>query len=759
MDHLAKTNPRETIQEHTENLLRNLAILRKLYPNLKVNWELLYYACLYHDLGKMNPKFRMKLENGKKVEGEIPHNILSLPFINITYLEEEGFSDREISLLFHAVAYHHNRSTDFSDEEIKREIELMRKELDEFIYEPFEKIKFLEEEIDADFFMLNERIYENNPDFYQYVMLKGLLNRLDYAASAHIDVEIENDFLEKSMNVLLDILKDKHGIENWNELQKFMIQNRENNTITIAQTGMGKTEAGLLWIGNHKGFFTLPLKTAINEIYKRITNTIVEKRENVGLLHSDTFSKYLEEEAEIEDVQEYYNKTKQLSLPLTVCTLDQLFDFVYRYRDFESKLATLAYSKVVIDEIQMYSPNLLAYLIFGLEYITKIGGKFAILTATFPPFIENKLRERKIEFQKSEKPFIYNDMVRHSIKIIETQLNVDKVIEKFSNNKILIVCNTVKKAQDIYDQLCNCKEIREEYINLIHSKFTKGDRAKKEKEIMSLGNSENKGFGIWIGTQIVEASLDIDFDLLFTELSDINGLLQRLGRCYRKRRYEGSDYNCYVYVGDTYPCSGISAREHSIIDIDIFKNSKKALIEQKINGSFTEEKKLKLIDEVYSMEKIKTTKYYKTFENTLDYLKIIDPYELSKNESKKRFRNILNTNIIPKPVYEENYNEIKVLLNVINREIKLEENYQERKKIRYQSMDKLTSFMVSVSYSEVRSSIRENEAILIGRYEKAYIINCQYSYEKGVIIKKDQSQKEKANNENFDSQTCFIKGC
>ena len=128
----------------------------------------------------------------------------------------------------------------------------------------------------------------------------------------------------------------------------------------IAQTGMGKTEPDFYGLEIIK-VFTLPLKTAINEIYKRITKNIVEpkKKQLIGLLHSDTYSKYIEDASDDEDIDVYYNKTKQLSLPLTVCTLDQLFDFVYRYRGFELKLATLAYSKVIIDEVQMYSPDLL----------------------------------------------------------------------------------------------------------------------------------------------------------------------------------------------------------------------------------------------------------------------------------------------------------------------------------------------------------------------------------------------------------------
>lgn len=79
-NYLAKSDPKETIQEHTDNLLRNYHIIKSIYPNLKIDWDILYLACLYHDLGKMNIKFQYKIENQTKVEGEIPHGILSLAF-------------------------------------------------------------------------------------------------------------------------------------------------------------------------------------------------------------------------------------------------------------------------------------------------------------------------------------------------------------------------------------------------------------------------------------------------------------------------------------------------------------------------------------------------------------------------------------------------------------------------------------------------------------------------------------------------------
>lgn len=71
-------------------------------------------------------------------------------------------------------------------------------------------------------------------------------------------------------------MKKDNSDNEWNGLQNFMKNNRDKNIVTVAQTGHGKTEAGLLWIGDSKGFFTLPLRVAINSIYDRIRDNIVK---------------------------------------------------------------------------------------------------------------------------------------------------------------------------------------------------------------------------------------------------------------------------------------------------------------------------------------------------------------------------------------------------------------------------------------------------------------------------------------------------
>ncbi|HEY9063190.1 MAG TPA: CRISPR-associated helicase Cas3' [Pseudobacteroides sp.] len=675
-NYLAKSNPSETIQEHTDKLMKNLDLLKCFYPDLLINWQLLETASLYHDMGKMNLKFQSKIEGRKKYSDEIAHNLLSLAFLDKNELKKQ-FNDQEIVILAQAIAYHHERG-DYDAPNYKNEVEALKSEATNFVYD---KVKITTIKKISNKYFSNERFYETSKDFFEYVKIKGLLNRLDYAASGGIDVEVKNDFL-------------RYGLESlnysWNDLQLFMKDNSDKNVVVVAQTGMGKTEAGLLWIGDNKGFFTLPLKTAINEIYKRVVENIVgmDKRDHIGLLHSDTYSKYIENSFEDEDIDEYYSKTRQLSLPVTVCTLDQIFDFVYRYRGFEMKFATLCYSKVVIDEVQMYSPDLLAYLVIGLSYISKIGGKFAILTATLPGIVTDLLRNEEISFE-TPKPFINDNYIRHSLKVVNNSINASFIIEKFNNNKILVICNTVKTAQKIYYDLINNTEFSQgcPNINLFHSKYTKKDRKIKEELIVKFGKADCQDSGIWIATQVVEASLDIDFDVLITELSDINGLFQRMGRCYRNRRFDKSGYNCFVFDGGDKACSGVG----KFIDEKLFEFSKEVLIN--VDGKINESKKQEIIENVYNTEKMKDTDYYKEVIKTIKYVQSIKEHSLEKKEVKKIFRNINSVTIIPLCVYNEN----KGIIDDLVEKIQGEGDKREKRKL----IDQINEFTVDVQHYDI----------------------------------------------------------
>ncbi len=726
---LAKSFPKEDIQTHTNGLLTNLELLKRLYPQINTDWELLYKACIYHDLGKMNEKFQNRIKTGKRYANELPHGLLSIAFINHKELREEGFEKNKIKILYQAVAYHHERDMPFQNSDIESEFPELEKQFSHFQYERLPN-KFFAKYIDQRYFCVNERVYEEQGDiFFQFIMLKGLLNRLDYAASANIPVENPNDFLEKAMSDLIERWQKNDSKVSWNDLQKYMLRNKNRNVVVIAQTGMGKTEAGLLWLGNEKGFFTLPLKSAINAIYSRVTQGIVlQQRENrIGMLHSDTFINYLENtkydtvdnDLSISALDNYYLKTKQLSLPLTICTLDQLFTFVFRYRGFEQKLATLSYSKVIVDEVQMYSPELVAFLVLGLHYINKMGGRFSILTATLPTFFIDLLYELKIDFEEPQT--FTNEMIRHSLKIIDGEINSTDIIDfikTFKGRKILIICNTIKVALSIYKQF---KETNEEVsINLLHSHFTKADRKIKESQILKMGQKESNENCIWVTTQIVEASLDIDFDLLFTELSDLNGLFQRMGRCYRNRNLN-KQYNCFVFTGGRKTCSGVGF----FIDKNIYELSKDAL--KSVDGVINEKQKVDMVKKLYTKENL--PEYYNMILDNIHYVKSCQDYELNKIEASNRFRNISNISIIPRTVFEKNKTKILGALSTLRINNK-EGNKEEIKVCKAIARSIISESTVDVEMYLARQF--EQQRIKINDFEQIIIAECEYSSEEGL---------------------------
>lgn len=777
-NYLAKSNPRETIQEHTDNLLKQLEILEEIYPSLFTNWDIFYIlkkACVFHDLGKMGTKFQ-KIISGKRNEKQIPHGILSLSFLNAKELKKEIAEkynlidkkdiENKVRILAHAIAYHHERKLYYTDDELKSAVEDLKEQIKNFNYKNLEE-KVIKE-ISKKYYQQKERIgypkeIKTEEDkkqmkvFNEYVMVKGLLNRLDYSASAGIDVEIKNDFLEKSLNEMLGRWKAKNPKSKWNELQNFAAEKRDKNIIAVAQTGMGKTEAGLLWIGDNKGFFILPLKTAINAMYERIINDIVKddtRKKSVGLLHSETMERYISLSDMFdkkEDLDIYYTQTKQFSLPLTICTLDQIFDFVYEYKGFELKQATLSYSKVVLDEIQMYSPELLAYVIRGLKKITDMGGKFAVLTATLPGIVADLLKAEGIEFEMS-KNFTKPELpVRHSVKVKENLIDTDLIVSKYNKNKILVICNTVREAQRTADELR--KKVNENEVNVFHGKFIRKDRNEKEREILKLGNKNSKDYGIWVTTQVVEASLDIDFDILFTELSDLNGLLQRMGRCYRNRPWDkgNGEYNCYVFVGkDKEKNTGIGNGLDGVVDRQIYELSKE-LVKNKFSGIITEEEKMKYVSELYTTENLKNTEYYEKVQSTLNYLSLLGTSEKEKSEAQKEFRDIRSFTIIPKNIYEKYKKEIDEDVKFLNEYKKFsseEKNVYERK--RFNAKMRITDFTMSIQGYEIgKNGLYNNETIEIGKNQVIYIFDCEYDKKNGFRMKKNIKSEKECEEDNF----------
>lgn len=722
---LAKTEKEKTIKEHTKDLLREYEILKTIYPNIleKEEWELLNYAIKYHDLGKINTKFQNKLYRklGKPpledsiLGEEVPHNFLSPYFMDINKIEEIYGRERT-KILVSSVYYHHTREEKDITEEVLEDLKKQKEVLKNF----FDlDLKIIQESIGR--YVLKRRDEELLKS-KKYILVKGLLNKLDYVASLDKDgVNVEEDCRQNGKTItdkIQDITRTKFKNQ-YREVQQYMMERQDRNLVVISYTGSGKTEAALLWIGENKAFYTLPLKVSINAMYERMIDKIGYKK--ALLLHSDAYSYYQEKD---ENQLNEYDRARRLSAPLIVTTVDQLFKIAFRYQGYEEILATLSYSKIIIDEIQMYSPQMLAYILLGLKMITEVGGKFAIITATFPPLLYEIMKQLKIPYQKQEQEFTPHIKNRHKIQLLkESDFNIRQIEKLATKKKVLILVNTVKRAQELYEKL-------EGKAYLLHSHYIKEDRKQLEAKILEFGDKEkNQETGIWISTQIVEASLDIDFDVLFTEMCSIDSLFQRMGRVFRKRTFEEEEPNIYILDNR----NGVPY----IIDSDIYDYSIKE-IKNYNSKNLSEKEKQDMIENIFSLERnkeLKESKYYKTIKAEIRDLKEIVPNEIPKKLIDQKFRNIQNIDLIPDNIYErlENVGKIKEWKTVFRTGTSAQ-----KLKIK----DEIKQCIVSVRWSP--KVIHDEEELF---YKGSNIYRTQYQYEfnnrtlkgKGLIMKNMQN--------------------
>lgn len=630
--------------------------------------EIIRFACRIHDWGKLNEIFRKKIGNlgyeamsfSRDVE-EIPHGYLSAYSISRDeYISETGDAALKYFRSFlTAVYFHHVRSSTYSPEEIREFFDKYYvKNLDVFTHRK-NKMQSYGTKILYDIEKKNSFKSTEPKDWdkwLKFVVIKGMLNKFDYTASAgYIESELTPDLEKKQLKKAIE-----HKITELRPAQEFMRDNSEQDVILVAGTGSGKTEASLLWLNGEKGFYTLPLQISSNAIYERIKD--VYGYEEVAVLHGNSLIRYVEEDKG-NDGYERYQQARNLSMPLTVCTVDQIFKFAYKAFGTELLAATLKYSKVIIDEIQAYSPQLIATLIYSLKIIDRLGGKYAIITATFPPVLRYFMD--KYEVAQNDKP-IFRDfassssMKRHWFTIKQDDFDYEEIAEQGMTKKVLVICNTVGRAQEVYRELKkyvgengtmqNCE------VRLLHSRFIRKHRDMLERKIMEFSANEN-ATGIWVATQIVEVSLDIDFDLLHTDICPCDSLLQRMGRCNRKERYEPKEANVFVYVKEQ--------GKSKIYDKDIVKRSLDALSAYE-NKPFTEKMKIEYVNEVYDTEKIKDTTYYKEIVKWLNHFEIVVPGEYGLQEVNEQFRMINSVLIMPDVIYDENLEFIEKALSFIH---------------------------------------------------------------------------------------------
>lgn len=657
--HFAKSD-RTVLEDHVNDLIHQFEIFIKTYPDVLTDKEkqLLKLSIEYHDYGKLNKLFQDKLK-GKVKSDEIPHQFLSPLFFISKYKEQLNLE--EMLIVIYSIINHHARGQDKYLESTQGN-DLLIKELENKIKDFFQHIeitqlsdqtkklysKYLENithEI-KNTENLNKKLEEKSSFINSLIKVSGILIRIDHSASGD-DLTVEEEPINGNREIIfINYLKNQGKQPT---LRPFQNKFKDcENLVVVADTGLGKTGLASIWV-KRKMFYVLPNRTSTNAMFE--TLSAIFGREKVGLLHS-TGLFYVLNSLESEDytVLRDYNNTKNLSKPITVATADQIFTAVFKYPTYEKIYATLSYSDVVIDEIQGFDPAQIVPIIKQVKETKNLGTRYLIITATLPSIIKKEFE--KLGFQVViDDPLTLDNTKRHRIKILDKDIFSVKeyIIQKAKEGKnVLVIANTVSTAQDLFSL------IRDEYekTNLLHSRFIYKHRREKEYRILK-DYKENTGV-IWITTQLVEASLDVDFDVLFTEVAPADSLIQRMGRVWRHKRedYKG-DYNIFILTQ-------VDEKRVSKIYEKSLREKTIQLIQENLTqeGFLLSEAKRHIVDHLYSEETLKqlNSKYLEKWKEVERVLNSNWTY-LFKKEAHKIFRDTFTFEAVPS-IFKEDVEEL-----------------------------------------------------------------------------------------------------
>lgn len=343
-------------------------------------------------------------------------------------------------------------------------------------------------------------------------------------------------------------------------------------------------------------YIALPTQATSNQMFGRIHKWLQQRydleaesqRLNLQLLHGRTgFSDAFCELLRLADIDEFQgtsatrssgdqtklrahvvaeswfaqNRKQQLLAPFGVGTIDQLLLAVLQTKHHFVRLFGLAGRTVVLDEVHAYDAYMTTLMERLLQWLAGLGCPVVLLSATLPSERRRKLIEAYTgciaTIPEDSYPRITvakraaSDVESHSVETDDARrlsINVswivdDELIARLrevlaGGGCIGIVCNTVSRSQELYRALAAEFAPQGVHVGLFHARFPVADRMRIEGEVLaSLGppidNTRRLSQSILVATQVIEQSLDLDFDLLISEVAPIDLILQRAGRLHR----------------------------------------------------------------------------------------------------------------------------------------------------------------------------------------------------------------------------------
>ena len=369
-------------------------------------------------------------------------------------------------------------------------------------------------------------------------------------------------------------------------LEKFF-KNRDSGAPGIlfitAPMGIGKTEAALLasqYMGAQDSgvLFLLPTMATADAMFDRVVDYAEQVVEgemiNVSLVHSmaslnkkfDDLPKILsDDDTVVMSAQWLRGRHRSLLAPIAAGTIDQLLAASLKSRRGFLRWLGFSGKTVIIDEAHSFDAYMHGLLCTALRWLGRFGVPVIVMSATLPKRILTDMMNAWCEgagAKCSENANFYPGwmFIDHngptelcSIQADPVHLKVNTICVSDWENTwrenvqerlapienegcALVICNTVGDAQSLARSLESWAKDNGVDLICLHARFRQNDRRRITQEVLAKfghGGQERPSRAVLIATQIVEQSLDVDFDVVISCLAPVAALLQRAGRGHR----------------------------------------------------------------------------------------------------------------------------------------------------------------------------------------------------------------------------------
>jgi CRISPR-associated endonuclease/helicase Cas3 len=402
-------------------------------------------------------------------------------------------------------------------------------------------------------------------------LLQGAVTLADHTASAHGQLLTTHPLVSTDYPRRLRLELAVKGNSAYPHQEQ--AERTTTHMVLRAPTGQGKTEAALLWstthtraLSAHTGgtprlFYSLPYLASINAMATRLRQDLGQ--DQVGVVHSRAASFYLST-ASCDDHNDAHQHSdpeqerQRASRALAQANASRLFRELVRittpYQLLRGALggtahaATLidsANSVFVFDELHAYEPRRLGMILAMMRQWADLGGHIGVISATLPDRLLDTIRhclgeDHRVALVEPDADYAWPR--RHRLHLSQKHLtdpaSVDQIKDALrTGQSVAVIANNVADAWNLYDQLAPLAEELhgQGAALLLHSRFKTGDRTRIEKAIRERYGTKTtpRRPGLLVATQVVEVSLDVDFDVLHTSAAPLEALLQRFGRVNR----------------------------------------------------------------------------------------------------------------------------------------------------------------------------------------------------------------------------------